>query len=67
MMQRNRKKVLLVDDNPVNLKMARNALMGRCGVFTVPRADKLFVFLEKTLPDMILLDVRMPGIDGYEA
>jgi putative two-component system response regulator len=62
-----RKKILLVDDNPVNLKMARNTLMGLYDVFTVPSAEKLFLFLEKTLPDMILLDVLMPGVNGYEA
>lgn len=66
-MQANRKKILLVDDNPVNLKMARNTLMSLYDVFTVPGAEKLFVFLEKTLPDMILLDVLMPGVDGYDA
>jgi putative two-component system response regulator len=66
-MPHNRKKILLVDDNPVNLKMARNTLMGIYDVFTVPSAEKMFIFLEKTLPDMILLDVLMPGMDGYEA
>jgi putative two-component system response regulator len=66
-MPQNRKKILLVDDNPVNLKLARNTLMGLYDVFTVPSAEKMFVFLEKTLPDMILLDVVMPDVDGYEA
>jgi putative two-component system response regulator len=65
--QYTRKKILLVDDNPVNLKMARNTLMSLYDVFTVPSAEKLFVFLERTLPDMILLDVLMPDVDGYEA
>ncbi|MDR1246644.1 MAG: response regulator [Clostridiales Family XIII bacterium] len=66
-MSYNRKKILLVDDDPVNLKMARNTLMGFYDVFTVPSAEKMFIFLEKTLPDMILLDVLMPDINGYEA
>jgi putative two-component system response regulator len=66
-MQNNRKKILLVDDNPINLKMARNTLMGLYDVFTVPSAEKLFVFLEKTLPDMILLDVLLPDVNGYDA
>jgi putative two-component system response regulator len=66
-MSNSRKKILLVDDNPVNLKMARNTLMEIYDVFTVPSAEKMFLFLEKTLPDMILLDVLMPEINGYEA
>jgi putative two-component system response regulator len=66
-MQQDRQKVVLVDDNPVNLKIARNTLMGKYDVFTVPSAEKLFQFLEKTIPDIILLDVLMPEISGYEA
>jgi putative two-component system response regulator len=62
-----RKKIILVDDNPINLKLARNTLMGKYDVFTVPSAEKLFQLLEKTLPDIILLDVMMPGMNGYEA
>ena len=66
-MQQDRKKVILVDDNPINLKLARNTLMGKYDVFTVPSAEKLFQLLEKTLPDIVLLDVMMPGISGYDA
>jgi len=66
-MQEDRKKVILVDDNPINLKLARNTLMGKYDVFTVPSAEKLFQLLEKTLPDIVLLDVMMPGISGYDA
>ena len=66
-MPEDRKKVILVDDNPINLKLARNTLMGKYDVFTVPSAEKLFQLLEKTLPDIVLLDVMMPGISGYEA
>jgi putative two-component system response regulator len=66
-MQQERKKVVLVDDNPVNLKLARNTLMGKYDVFTVPSAEKLFQLLEKTLPDIILLDVMMPEMNGYDA
>ena len=62
-----RKTVILVDDNPINLKLARNTLMDKYDVFTVPSAEKLFQLLEKTLPDIILLDVLMPEMSGYDA
>jgi putative two-component system response regulator len=63
----NRKIVLLVDDDPVNLKVARNTLMDRYNVFTIPSAEKMFQFLEKAIPDLIVLDVFMPKINGYSA
>jgi putative two-component system response regulator len=62
-----RKRVILVDDNPINLKLARNTLMSKYDVFTVPSAAKLFELLEKTLVDIILLDVMMPEMSGYDA
>jgi putative two-component system response regulator len=67
-MAEERKKILLVDDDPVNLKMARNTLMDKYDIFTVPNAEKLLQFLGTVLlPDLILLDILMPGISGYDA
>jgi putative two-component system response regulator len=62
-----RKRILLVDDNQVNLKMARNTLMNKYDVFTVPSAEKMFLFLESNPVDLILLDILMPDLSGYEA
>jgi putative two-component system response regulator len=66
-MHGDREKVLIVDDSPVNLKIARNALINEFDVFTVPGVEKMRLFLENILPDLILLDVLMPDIGGYEA
>ncbi|MDR2780436.1 MAG: response regulator [Synergistaceae bacterium] len=66
-MSGDRKKVLIVDDNPVNLKMARNALMGIFDVFTVPSVAKMHLMIDNIFPDLILLDILMPEIGGYEA
>jgi putative two-component system response regulator len=66
-MSGDRKKVFIVDDNPVNLKMARNALIDAFDVFTLPSVAKMRLLIENILPDLILLDILMPEIGGYEA
>jgi len=61
------KHVFIVDDNDANLMMAASALEEEYRVFTMPSAEKMFVFLEKKPADLILLDVEMPGMSGFEA
>jgi len=60
------KKIVLVDDNAANLSIGRNLLKDFYEVYPVPSAEKLFVVLEKFIPDLILLDVDMPEMNGYE-
>jgi len=66
-MQNESKKVIIVDDNAANLAVGRNLLKAFYEVFPVPSAAKLFDVLEKFIPDLILLDVNMPEMNGYEA
>ncbi|MDR0198074.1 MAG: response regulator [Oscillospiraceae bacterium] len=61
-----RKKIIFVDDQISNLMIGRNVLATVYDVFTVPSAEKLFKLLEKVEPDLILLDVEMPDMNGYE-
>jgi putative two-component system response regulator len=61
------KTVFIVDDNATNLVVAKNALAGSYKTFTLPSARKMFALAEKVIPDIILLDVVMPEMDGYEA
>jgi CheY-like chemotaxis protein len=62
-----KKLIILVDDNPVNLRIGKNVLSEKYTVATAPSAPKLFSLLENNQPVLILLDIDMPGIDGYEA
>jgi len=58
--------IILVDDNPTNLLAGINVLSEKYSVSTAPSAEKLFSLLENDKPDLILLDVDMPEMNGYE-
>jgi putative two-component system response regulator len=59
--------IIMVDDNPANLRIGKNVLTEKYSVATAPSAEKLFNLLETNFPAMILLDVDMPEMSGYEA
>ncbi|GHV81202.1 two-component system response regulator [Spirochaetia bacterium] len=59
-------KIVLVDDDVTSLALGKSILAPKYDIITIPSGEKLFVFLEKAQPDLILLDVEMPGMNGYE-
>ncbi|MCL2634670.1 MAG: response regulator [Oscillospiraceae bacterium] len=66
-MKNTRKKIFIVDDVPANLSIGRNLLKEFYDVYPAPSAAKLFEILEKVIPDLVLLDIDMPEMDGYQA
>jgi len=66
-MENEKKLIILVDDNPANLRIGKNVLSEKYTVLTAPSASKLFYLLQTNRPNLILLDVDMPHTDGYAA
>jgi len=61
------KTIFVVDDSDTNLSMAEAVLDDHYRVMTMPSAQKMFALLEKVTPDLILLDIEMPVMDGFQA
>jgi len=61
------KVIFVVDDNDINLSVAREALKEHYRVITLPSAAKMLSIIEKIKPDLILLDIYMPETDGFKA
>jgi putative two-component system response regulator len=61
------KLIFVVDDNDANLTIAASALEAKYRVLTMPSAEKMFSLLEKKQPDIILLDIEMPDMSGFDA
>jgi putative two-component system response regulator len=66
-MENRRCRIMLVDDNMANLAIGKNMLKDSYEVYAIPSAAKLFEILKHVTPDMILLDILMPEMDGYAA
>ncbi len=61
-----RKTIYLVDDSMTTLIIGKNALVSKFDVFTIPSGTKLLEMVRKKRPNLILLDIEMPDMDGYE-
>lgn len=62
------KKILIVDDSPAEIKLMK-AVLDRAGYWSVsiPDAQRLEQAVETERPNLILMDVVMPGRNGFQA
>ncbi|MDR0731459.1 MAG: response regulator [Treponema sp.] len=61
-----KKRIALVDDDITSLALGKGIMSEHYDVVTIPSGEKLFQFLERAVPDLILLDVDMPVMNGYD-
>ena len=60
-------RLLLVDDNPANLQVLMETLQGQnYKLLAAKNGEMALAIARKAQPELILLDIMMPGIDGYE-
>lgn len=60
--------ILIVDDNPLNLELACDVLeLEGFHVSLVDSGEKSIAHARKKIPDLILMDLRMPGMSGLDA
>ncbi|MDA3786944.1 MAG: response regulator [Desulfobacula sp.] len=62
-----KQRILIVDDTPSNLKVLNDLLTDSYHISVATNGPDTFKFLSSNnYPDLILLDVMMPGMDGFE-
>lgn len=63
-----RKSVLVIEDNEVNMKLIRVLLKrGDYEVYEASDAEQGIKIAREYLPDLVLMDVQLPGMDGLSA
>lgn len=62
---RARKLILVVDDDTINLTLAEKLLSADYDIKKISSGEEALAFLETTEPDLILLDIQMPEMDGF--
>lgn len=58
--------ILVVEDNPDNMTLFQAVLrMGGHEIIGLPDGERLLATLDAGIPDLILLDIQLPGRDGF--
>lgn len=64
----NNKTVLVIEDNALNMKLVRSLLeIGKHGMIEAMDAESGIQLAREQKPDLILMDVQLPGMDGLDA
>jgi two-component system, cell cycle response regulator DivK len=59
-------KILVVEDSPDNMKLFRTLLtLKGHDVTSLPGGDGLLETIERTTPELVLMDIQLPGKDGF--
>ncbi|MHB8058090.1 MAG: response regulator [Desulfuromonadaceae bacterium] len=58
--------ILIIDDEPLSVAMLANLLEEEYRILTALSGQEALDIISRNLPDLILLDILMPGMDGYE-
>jgi two-component system, cell cycle response regulator DivK len=63
-----KRRVMVVEDDPMSRRLMGD-LLGATGfeVTSFESAESAFVAMRKQLPDLLLMDIRLPGMDGFAA
>lgn len=64
--EKNKLHILVVDDDIFHLRIAEKILGGNYGVTCISSGKSVFEFLKTAIPDIILLDLCMPEMDGFQ-
>ncbi len=62
-----KKKIVIVDDEPIMISMLTEVLSDAYNVYSAVNGRLAISEVEKTKPDMVILDILMPVMDGIEA
>ncbi len=65
-LEQRRPQLLLVDDHPSNIQALYSTFSADHQVFMAMSGEQALALCQAELPDLVLLDVVMPGMDGYE-
>ncbi|WP_294429018.1 diguanylate cyclase [uncultured Treponema sp.] len=60
------KKIMIVDDEKISLMMTNHILSSAYDTVCASSGEEAIELFKKEMPDMVLSDLRMPGISGYE-